>query len=177
MHHEIDGFHLDLLFAAADAAAARLRWRLRLPPAEHDDLRQELLLDLIRRLPGFDPDRGGLGAFASVVLRNRSSLICARLTRGWSDHGGGLVSLDAPARSDPLVETLPYPDGEMGDAERRIDVARVLARLQRRDRALCAAVVRWPVDHLVEQGFGSRATLYRRIHEFRHVLAAHGLAA
>jgi RNA polymerase sigma-70 factor (ECF subfamily) len=42
----------DLLTILNEAdAAARLRRRRRLPRADFDDLRQDLLLDLIRRLP------------------------------------------------------------------------------------------------------------------------------
>lgn len=72
---------------------------------------------------------------------------------------------------------MPDQDDATADAECRIDVVRVLDRLPRRDRALCVAVSRWPVDRLVERGFGSRATLYRRLREPRFVLAANGLVA
>lgn len=72
------------LAVQADAFAARLAWRLRLPAADLDDLRQELLADLIRRLPLFNPERGSMAAFATVILRNQSSLMAARMTRAWS---------------------------------------------------------------------------------------------
>ena len=65
----------------ADAAAARLRRLLGLPRTDLDDLRQDLLLDLIRRLPAFDAKRGSIGAFAGIVLRNQTSRIATRVAR------------------------------------------------------------------------------------------------
>jgi RNA polymerase sigma-70 factor (ECF subfamily) len=55
---------LQILVHEADLAARRLVRRLRLPAHEREDLRQDLLVDLIARLPAFDPARGRLGAFA-----------------------------------------------------------------------------------------------------------------
>jgi hypothetical protein len=51
MHPPISQADLLTILDEADAAAARLRRRLRLPRADFDDLRQDLLLDPIRRLP------------------------------------------------------------------------------------------------------------------------------
>jgi DNA-directed RNA polymerase specialized sigma24 family protein len=165
------------LAARADATAARLCRRLSLPPSDKDDLRQELLADLIRRFERFDPARGCLGAFATVVLRHQSTKISARILAARSRSGGPLLSLDLPAGPEPLVETLLDEVDAQAACERRIDLGRVVARLPRRDRALCLAVARWPVDRLVHNGFGSRAGLYRRLHELRHVFAAQGLRA
>lgn len=176
MHPEPTDNHLVSLASLVDAAAARLRWRLGLPPSDHEDLRQELLLDLTRRLKRFDARRGEVGALAKVVLRNQSARIADRVSRERRRSGGPILSLDAQAGSGPLVETLPDIDARAA-TERRIDVGRVLAHLQPRDRALCAAVMRWPVDHLAANGFGSRAGLYRRLRELRLVLAASGLEA
>ncbi len=138
-------------------------------------LRQELLADLFRRLDHFEPARGSLGAFATVVLRNQSARIASRFVADRSKSGGPLLSLDMRVGPETLVGTLP-DEGDTQDAsERRIDVDRIVSRLPLRDRAFCVAIARWPVDRLVAQGFGSRAGLYRRLHELRHVLAANGL--
>jgi RNA polymerase sigma-70 factor (ECF subfamily) len=174
MHHY--QCYSEPILSLSESAAARLRWRLGLSPSDEADLRQELLADLTRRLRRFDPARGSLGAFARVVLRNHAARIADRVSRERRRSGGPILSLDAPVGSEPLVETLP---GEVTAAatEVRIDVSRALARLQPRDQALCAAVVRWPVDHLAANGFGSRAGLYRRLRELRFLLAANGLEA
>ena len=44
---------LTTLIDEADAAARRLHRKLSLPTADLDDLRQDLLIDVICRLPGF----------------------------------------------------------------------------------------------------------------------------
>ena len=95
MHPPISESDLVTLLDEADAAATRLWRRVRLPRADLDDLRQDLLLDLIRRLPAFDARRGSIGAFAGIVLRNQASRIATRLRRERRATGGDLLSLDA----------------------------------------------------------------------------------
>lgn len=69
---------LATLIDEAAFAASRLHRKLVLPAADLDDLRQDLLIDLICRLPGFDKRRGTIGAFANIVLRNQCSRIAIR---------------------------------------------------------------------------------------------------
>ena len=58
MRSEISPDDLHVLIREADRAARRFLWKSALPRADLDDIRQELLVDLIARLPGFDRDRG-----------------------------------------------------------------------------------------------------------------------
>jgi hypothetical protein len=95
---------LATLIDEAAFAARRLHRKLMLPAADLDDLRQDLLVDLICRLPGFDARRGSIGAFANIVLRNQSSRIAIRHHRQRKIQGGTVLSLDAPASgaTEPL---------------------------------------------------------------------------
>ena len=72
MHPPITPADLSTLIAETDAAARRLRRKLVLPAVDHDDLRQDLLIDLICRLPGFDARRGSIGAFANIEIGRAS---------------------------------------------------------------------------------------------------------
>ena len=105
---------IETIISEADTAARRLRRRLGLPACDREDLGQDLLIDLLRRLPAFDPARGSLGAFAGLVLRNQSSRIAIRIMRERRAQGGGLLSLDAPSGPDdqrPLAETIGEDEG------------------------------------------------------------------
>ena len=188
MHPPISEPELITILDEADAAAARIRRRLGLPRADLDDLRQDLLVDLIRRLPAFDARRGSIGAFAGIILRNQASRIATRLRRERHACGGHLLSLDAPGIDGrALADRLGGDDGlavwngqcaAIEDmTERRIDLARALGALESLDLRLCAAMANCPIRGLVDRGLGSRATLYRRLRNLRCILAAHGARA
>ena len=188
MHPPISRSDLVTLLDEADAAASRLRRRVRLPRADLDDLRQDLLVDLIRRLPAFDARRGSIGAFAGIVLRNQASRIATRVARERRATGGRMLSLDEPAGDGTtLADRLGEADSLSAwhghcvaleaAIDARIDLARALGALHARDRSLCAAATQCPVRVLVERGLGSRATLYRRLRDLRCALAAHGARA
>ena len=81
MRRSISQDDLRTVLHEADVAARRLLRQLRLPCHDLDDLRQDLLADLIARLRGFDPERGSLGAFSGIVLANRSTRIASLAPR------------------------------------------------------------------------------------------------
>jgi hypothetical protein len=53
---------IETIIREADAAAQRLRRKLCLPICQREDLGQDLLIDLLRRLSAYDPSRGNIGA-------------------------------------------------------------------------------------------------------------------
>ena len=188
MHPPISEPDLVTLLEEADAAASRLWRRVRLPRADLDDLRQDLLLDLIRRLPAFDARRGSIGAFAGIVLRNQASRIATRVACDRRATGGRMLSLDAPGGDGTtLADRLVASDGPAAwhggraftieATDCRIDLARALGALEACDLTLCAAIAHCPVRDLAGRGFGSRATIYRRLQDLRCVLAANGARA
>ena len=168
-------------------AARRLHRKLVLPAADLDDLRQDLLVDLICRLPGFDARRGSIGAFANIVLRNQSSRIAMRHHRQRRAQGGSLLSIEVPLAGarEPVGDTLTEDDGlaawhgqtccAAAVTELHHALQAAVARLPAEDRRFCAALAHRPVTALAAEGFGSRSALYRRLADLRHVLTAHGL--
>ena len=188
MHPPISRHHLACILDEADVAARRLHRRLCLPTTDLDDLRQDLLVDLICRLPAFDSGRGNIGAFAGIVLRNQASRIALKHHRDRCSRGGALVSLDAsrgPGATDALGETLSQSDGlatwhgqdcdDLARTDLRHDLARVLGQLAPAVRLFCAALGQCPLRDLVARGVGSRSALYRRTGELRFDLTARGL--
>lgn len=64
-------------------------------------------------MPAFDPARGGIGAFANIVLRNQSSRIAIRHHQQRRAQGGTILSLEVPlaGETDPVGATLTEADG------------------------------------------------------------------
>ena len=187
MQIEIPPDDIETVIREADAAAQRLRRKLCLPVYEREDLGQDLLVDLLRRLPGYDPARGSIGAFANIVLRNQSSRIAMRYHRQRRAQGGPLLSLDVPLSGarEPVGDTLTEDDGlsawhgqtccAVAVTELQHALQSALAQLPAEDRRFCAALAHRPVTALAAEGFGSRSALYRRVSDLRHVLTAYGL--
>src|SRR5690606_24018558 len=96
MHCPISPVELSTLQNVADRVARRTRYRLGLSAQDLDDLRQELLLDLIRRFPAFDPKRSPLEAFAQMVASHCASRIGRVVWRERQIYGRAPLSLDAP---------------------------------------------------------------------------------
>jgi RNA polymerase sigma-70 factor (ECF subfamily) len=187
MHPPISPSQLATLIDETDVAARRLHRKLALPAADLDDLRQDLLVDLICRLPGFDKLRGSIGAFANIVLRNECARIAIRHHRQRWVQGGTMLSLDAPVVSsvEPLGCLLAESDGlaawhgqnrdTQTDIHTREAVQSALAQLPESDRRFCFALAHRSVTELAAEGFGSRSALYRRRADLRQVLTAYGL--
>jgi len=187
MQIELSPDDIETIIREADAAAQRLRHKLCLPVCERQDLGQDLLIDLLRRLPAYDPSRGSIGAFANIVLRNQSSRIAMRHHRQRRAQGGSLLSLEVPLAGalEPVGDTLTEDDGlaawhgqtccAAAVTELHHALQAALARLPAEDRRFCAALAHRPVTALAAEGFGSRSALYRRLANLRHVLTAHGL--
>jgi RNA polymerase sigma-70 factor (ECF subfamily) len=180
---------LATLIEEATFAARRLHRKLVLPAADLDDLRQDLLVDLICRLPGFDARRGSIGAFANIVLRNQSSRIAIRHHRQRRAQGGTVLSLDAPvsggteslgcmlAEADSLAAWHGQDRSAVDDAETHHDLARALGDLPEDARGLCAALGTCAVAEIVDRTGTSRSALYRHIARLRLDLAMRGLGA
>ncbi len=189
MRIELSPDDIETIIREADAAARQLRRRLCLPICEREDLGQDLLVDLLRRLPGFDARRGSIGAFANIVLRNQSSRIAMRHHRQRRAQGGTVLSLDAPIAggTEPLGCMLAETDGlaawhgqdrcAADDAEFRHDLARALGDLPEDVRGLCAALGTCAIAEIVSREGISRSALYRHVAQLRLDLAMRGFGA
>lgn len=187
MQIELSPDDIETIIREADAAAQRLRRKLRLPLCEREDLGQDLLVDLLRRLPAYDPSRGNIGAFANIVLRNQCSRIAMRHHRQRRAQGGSLLSLEVPLAGsrEPVGDTLTEDVGlaawhgqsccAAAVTELHHALQTALARLPAEDRRFCCALAHRSVTALAAEGFGSRSALYRRLADLRHVLTAYGL--
>jgi hypothetical protein len=175
---------LDVLCREAGSAARRLVRRLRLPEHECDDIRQELLADLIQRLKWFDSDKGTLGVFAGTVVRHRATRIAARIFRERSMFSQLLSERSAvgEARSENIAEADGYaailgqPSDRFTAVERRLDLDRALGVLGQSDLGLCAELLEHSPTEISRIGQRSRASLYRQLKEIRLQLLSAGIS-
>jgi len=151
MQIELSPQHIQTILSEAQGAAKRLHRRLGPASPDQEDLCQDLLIDLLRRLPAYDPARGSLGAFSGLILRNQASRIALRVMKERRAQGGTMLSLDAPlseADRRPMNEVLSDQNGlgawhgQMFDdrlaCEQSMDMGRALDRLSPKERAICA---------------------------------------
>jgi RNA polymerase sigma-70 factor (ECF subfamily) len=183
----LDDDSVAFLLHEAAAAAKRTCKRLGLATHHMEDVCQDLLVDLLARLPAYRRNRGSLGAFANVVFRNKASRLGDSIRRERAVLGL-LISIDEPIDGDegPIIgATIPdsagYPAmfGQQTDwgeeAYLRVSVFTGLARLTAKDRSLSVALSESTVDELVGLGLDGRSTLYRRLDRIRLDLTAFGV--
>jgi DNA-directed RNA polymerase specialized sigma24 family protein len=175
---------LQILVREAESAARRLARSLRLPRHEHDDVRQDLLLDLIARWKHFDPSRGSSGAFAGMVLRNCASGLARRICRERVKSAVMRFGDNSPQAHRALDDTPLTSNDEatkVGEEfltiENRVAIHQALGTLRVSDLAVCAALLDATPTELSQSETFSRANLYRQIREIRMRFLIAGFAA
>jgi DNA-directed RNA polymerase specialized sigma24 family protein len=108
---------------------------------DREDLEQELALEVLRRLEGYDPDKGRQKTFVSHVVAMKAAGLLrhrrAQLRHRWNRP----ISIDMPVGSDEgeicrLSDVIAHPTGNGRDDLRR-NVAHLLPALPARLRELC----------------------------------------
>jgi len=167
-------------FAVQEASrcASRLIATAGFPRGDRDDLRQEIILDLLRRSPRFDSARGDWRGFVRGVSRNQSiTLIAERRRRRWEvlagdlgpaegGDGNALDALDCRRRTDPV-----------GVLHLRLDVRRVVAGLPPRLRSLARVLGQMPVTEVCQHTGKSRATVHRMTVQIRRAFVGAGFGS
>ena len=170
----------------ATAAARGLLRKLGLPNHEHEDLRQELLVDLIARFKWFDPGRGTLGGFAGTITRHRGRRLANRIRR----ERGVFVPISRADSSSKPNDTKEHDTAEAGGyigaarqsydgfvvIEQRLDLTRALRALGPSDLNLCVKLIDRTPTEISQSGEFSRASLYRRLKNIRRRLLAEGFS-
>lgn len=147
----------------AEIRASRMVGNYGFTRDDWEDLRQELLLDYVRRRPRFIPERGDHRGFAYGVLRNQAAKLVAGKRRG-----------------DPLSQ--PSPDADWnsltssdGDIDLRLDVQAVVSRLPIHLRIVARQLSEMDPADARRQNGRSRSRLYQWIAEIRTAFVEAGL--
>lgn len=181
----------NVILSEIDYQAKRLASRHGLSNHELDDIRQDLITDVIARVQAYDHARASPSTFVALVAANRAALLGRRYYRQHCLFGRSSISLDETfgdddgvpmTRGDLVAETDGYAAwmGQSSDplleAERRLDLQAAAQLLPDRLRGLCEALTVGTVNDACRSQNRSRADLYRCLHEIRMRFRAAGLA-
>ena len=147
-------------------------------PDDLEDLEQELMLDLHRRMPTFNPKQSSLASFSSMVVSRRAyGLIAKATTAKAGGHGLQMVSLDAMIfinRQDGnviLLETISDAQGlwhHHGPSwnesiDTRIDLAKFLRMLPQKLLYLATRLLRESAAEIARSLKVSQTTIHHAI--------------
>jgi RNA polymerase sigma-70 factor, ECF subfamily len=153
-----------------------------------EDLEQELMLDLLCRLPAFDPSRSGRNTFIARIVENHAAtLIKAALAekRGAAVEHESLHTIVHEDTGDPieLGDTLPTENG-LWDAggrgwveviDLRYDLIRAIGGLPPHLVSLCGRLATGTVTEVASATGMSRPSIYDGVAKVRAALAKVGL--
>lgn len=150
----------------AEIRASRIVGATGYTPDDWEDLRQELLLDYVRRQPRFDPARGDQRGFIFGVLRNHAAKL---VTAGNRARVVSELTDDPP---DPCICATTRLEAEL---HLRIDVQTVLSRLPEHLRILAVQLTEMSPGEVCRESGRSRSCIYRWIAELRRAFLSAGL--
>jgi RNA polymerase sigma factor (sigma-70 family) len=140
-----------------------------------EDIQQELVLDYLRRLRSFKPNRCNRRTFAALVIRNRISTLIAERSATSRGYRARHIAIDEPTdgpfsdlgiartASSALID---HREGIFPEERRvqQIDTTRVLEHLATPLRRICALLMICDdISEVASKAGISRATLYRRL--------------
>lgn len=174
--------------AAAGYHARRIAQSLGLAAADVADLRQELLLELVRRARAFDPSRAAWATFIDMIIRHAADGLAERLAYQKRLNAGFLEDLTTRRNGIRVRLTEVLTDGDglsalwsgagdpFAEVDRRIDIERFVQRLPDGLRRLCRLLqTEQPADALRLSGL-SKSEFYRQLDELAMRLRSLGLA-
>ena len=158
--------------------------------SDREDIEQELRLDLLRRLPKYNPKRAQRNTFIARVVEHRLATLIEAQKAGIRDYRRCRCSLnecfeDADGRSVERVDTFDQEDYLLRTgAQSRpseelnrlaIDVAAVLETLPPELRELCRRLKAETVTEISRDTGIPRGTIYESIKKLREIFKDAGL--
>jgi len=138
-----------------------------------DDLRQDLVLDCLRRLPRFDGSRGSWKGFVRGVVRNHACVLASRQI-----HRGQFQPLQDSAALDGMAaDADDTPSEDIRPAlELGLDTERVLAGLPDDLRTIARHLAHMPISAVCRKTGLTPSQMSQRIRRIRAAFIAAGLA-
>jgi len=138
-------------------------------PDDWEDLKQEMVLDVVRRSPKFDPTRGDWQGFVRGVVRNHAAVLVMRERRRTPE----LLSEDLMNREDTGdTDSLDLLDrrrlSRVVDAlHLSLDVRRVVESLPTQLQSLAVLLGEMPVQDVCRSTGKSRSRVYQMTRQLR----------
>jgi RNA polymerase sigma-70 factor, ECF subfamily len=158
---EIDPF----VIRQAEIRASRMVGNYGFTRDDWGDLRQEMLLEYLKRRPRFDVERGDHQGFTRGILQNRATKLAARRSR---------IGCFEP--SWPEADWNRVASCEGASLDLRLDVQAVVARLPVRLRILARQLSEMDLADIQQQAGRSRSRVHQWIGELRAAFIDAGLA-
>lgn len=175
MQHHSSG---DISDYAAELIKFKARHLVRNPKyrtIDREDVEQDLFLDLLHRLPHFDPSKSSLNTFIAKVIENRLVSILRYLdaekrTRRREETSLNDPALDCDGRTVQRHETIVEAscDPQRIDDLRR-DIADMLAQLSEVKRAIAIGIVGGTINSLANELEIPRSEVQRHLDELRDI--------
>lgn len=184
----VDGYALRVI----RFKAAQLAGRGAFTDCDREDVEQELMLDLLGRMPKHDPSRGAISTFVSRVVEHRvATLLEPRRAekRDWRRNGASLhdevedgegarVELWRTLSRDADHRRTGGSDGQApGASDIRLDVRAAVDTLPPQLRDLCRWLLHYSVTEVSRATGIPRSTLHGRLKEIRARFEDAGLDA
>jgi RNA polymerase sigma-70 factor (ECF subfamily) len=162
------------LLSQTGLRASLLRTSFQLAADDWEDMRQEMVLDCLRRLPRFNASRGDWRGFVRGVVRNHACVLATRRTRCREFQSTDCeesidVSLDETAEARTGV----VPDFRPA-LEFSLDLERIIARLPEESRTVARYLAEMPISAICRRTGLSRHRVGLHIALIRAVLEAAG---
>jgi len=170
--------------------ARQLVGRVGFTESDREDLEQEMVLDLLRRLPKFDPKRAGRNTFIARIVEHKVATIIEAQKAGMRDYRLCSCSLndrleDEEGRSIERMETIDQEDylrrtGKLSRpmSELRnlsIDLRSAVQALPPELRELCKRLQTESVTEISRDTGIPRGTIYESIKKLRAIFEDAGL--
>jgi DNA-directed RNA polymerase specialized sigma24 family protein len=141
-----------------------------------EDLRQEMVLDCLRRSQKFDSSRGDWRGFVRGVVRNHATVLVMRERR----RAPEILSLDLMNGADvgdtdslDILDTHPRT-GTLDALNLSLDVRRVVERLPDQLQSLARLCGQMPVKDVCEHTGKSRSRIYQMTRQMREAFLRAG---
>jgi RNA polymerase sigma-70 factor (ECF subfamily) len=143
-----------------------------------EDLKQEIVLDVLRRSPKFDPMRGGWQDFVRRLMRNRAAVLVMRERRRAPEIlSQDLMNREEPSDTDSLdiLDKRPSP-GVVDALHLSLDIRRVVEGLPTHLQSLAVLLGQMPVQDVCRHTGKSRSRVYQMTRQIREAFLRAGFS-